>query len=813
MQSTMTRYGIRHGIFCAVFAAGTLTGIANPVQAQDESRSQPQGRTFSFDIPSEPLTKALRDYGEATGQQIIFTEDLVAGRRAPALQGTFDADEALRRLLEGTDLVMQRTPAGAIMIVRSDQPAKAAQASAQTADAAMLIEEIIVTATKREEPVRKISGSVTAFDQAGLDAVGAESLADYLTRTPGVIFNQSVPGNSAAVIRGVATTTGIAQAQGTTGYFINDVPLTDPFYSGGIPDIDTFDVDNISILRGPQGSLFGASSMGGAINYQAAKPDLTRFDARVRGTVESTRGGDISYSGKIMLNAPVSTDVFAVRGVFDYRQDGGYVDNVGMGRDNVNDTQVRGGRILATLTPAAGTTINYLFLQQTQDTDDAGFVEPAVGRFAKSTMLAERFSYRTRIHNLRLDQEFSFATLTATAARHEKKFSGTQDFVKLGPPAIAAFAPVTFLEPGVIEGNTFEVRLASPSGQRFEYLIGAFHDSTDEEIVNQLDAPNAAAVFGDALLLDATVNVEGKERALFGEATWRFTDQFKATLGGRYFQTRLTTVTAQSGPLVGAASTTRGESSENGFSPKVSLTWTPSDDFLVYGLVSKGFRFGGPNIAIDPAIRPEFESDSLINYELGARTNLLDRRLQLDGAAFYIDWSDMQVTLTTPSGFTYTANAGKARNVGFEGTATFRPSRSLTLQGNVTWLDSELRSDFLSGGAIVPAGATLPGASEWQVSDAAIYTFVDSGLRPSIAFSHRYISTAPGALVVTPLEQGGYNLFDLRLSAIFAGFGVAAFVENIGDERGVTRAITVNGGDREYIVRPRTYGLTLDYKF
>lgn len=813
MQSTMAQYGSRRGILRAVLASSalTLTVIANPVQAQAQSQSQ--ARTFSFNIPSEPLSKALRDYGEATGQQIIFTEDLVAGRRAPALQGTFDADEALRRLLEGSDLVMERTPAGAIMIVRSDQAAKSAQVPEQTADAAMLIEEIIVTATKREEPVRKISGSVTAFDQAGLDAVGAESFADYLTRTPGVVFNQSVPGNSSAIIRGVATTTGIAQAQGTTGYFINDVPLTDPFYSGGIPDIDTFDVDNIIILRGPQGSLFGSSSLGGAINYQAAKPDLTRFDARVRGTVESTSGGDMSYSGKIMLNAPVSTDVFAVRGVFDYRQDGGYIDNAGMGRDNVNDTEVRGGRILATLAPAAGTTINYLFLQQTQDTDDAGFVEPAVGRYAKSTALPERFSYRTRIHNLRLDQEFSFATLTATAARHEKKFSGTQDFSNLLPPSLA---PAAFLEPGISEGNTFEVRLASPSGQRFEYLVGAFHDSTDEKIVNQLVAPNAAAAFGDALLLDAAVNIEGKESALFGEATWHFTDQFKATLGGRYFETRLTTVIAQSGPLAGGVSSaTRGESSENGFSPKASLTWTPSDDFLMYALVSKGFRFGGPNIAVDPdfAIPGEFESDSLINYELGARTNLLDRRLQLDGTLFYIDWSDIQVTLATPAGFTYTANAGKARNYGFEGTATFRPSRSLTLQGNVTWLDSELRTDFMAGAAVVPAGATLPGASEWQVSDAAIYTFVDSGLRPSIAFSHRYVSTAPGALVVRPQEQGGYNLFDLRLSAAFAGFGVAAFVENIGDERGVTQAVTNNRGVSEYVVRPRTYGLTLDYRF
>lgn len=788
----------------ALVASTLVLAVFEPAQAQ--------ARTFAFDIPAETLSAALRDYGEATGQQIIFTEDLVGGLRSPALRGTFEADEALQRLLAGSGLRMERTPAGAIMIVRSNPAVAPAQTGAATSDEQLTIEEIIVTATKREEPVRSISGSISAFDEAGLEALGAERFADYLTRTPGVVFNQSVPGNSAAVIRGVATTTGIAQAQGTTGYFINDVPLTDPFYSSGIPDIDTFDVDNISVLRGPQGTLFGSASLGGAIIYQAAKPDLTQLDAHLRASVRSTSGGATSYGGKGMLNVPLASGVFGVRGVFDYRHDAGYVDNVGTGQQDANETRVRGGRILATLAPADGTAVNYLFLQQTSDTVDAGFVEPAVGRYAKSTALDERFEYRTRIHHLRLDQEFSFATLTATAARHEKKFSGTQDFSNLLPPA---FAPVAFLEPGTSEGNTFELRLASPSGPRFEYLIGAFHDATDESIVNRLVAPAAAPVFGSATLLDATVSIEGEESALFGEATWHFTDQWKATFGGRYFETRLATDIAQSGPLIGGSSVSRGRSSESGFSPKASLTWTSGEDLLVYGLVSKGFRFGGPNLAVDPgfAIPGEFESDSLVNYELGVRSNLDGRRLQLDGAVFYIDWSDIQVTLSTPGGFTYTDNAGEARNYGFEGVATYRPSRNLTLQGNVTWLDSQLRTDFRSGTSIVPSGRTLPGAAEWQIADSLLYTFGDSAMMPGVAFSHRYISTAPGALVANPQELGGYNLFDIRLSATIAGVGVAAFVENIGDERGVTQAVTNNRGVSEYLVRPRTYGVTFDYRF
>ena len=242
------------------------------------------------------------------------------------------------------------------------------------------LQEIVVTATKRPERVRDISGSVSAYDERQLEALGAESFSDYLTRTPGVVFNASVPGNSPAIIRGVATTTGIAQAQGTTGYFIDDVPLTDPFYSAGIPDIDTFDVDNITVLRGPQGTLFGSASMGGAINYQATRPDLSRLEAHFRGNWERNPDEQDGYGLHAMVNVPIASEVFAVRGVYDRRRVAGFIDNVGTGETDTNRTTIEGGRVLATLAPGAGTKINYLFLTQTERTDDIGSTQPSTRR-------------------------------------------------------------------------------------------------------------------------------------------------------------------------------------------------------------------------------------------------------------------------------------------------------------------------------------------------------------------------------------------------------------------------------------------------
>lgn len=673
-----------------------------------------------------------------------------------------------------------------------------------------VINEIIVTATKRAERVRDISGSITAFDERALEEIGARSYADYLTRTPGVVFNQTVPGNSPAIIRGVATTTSIAQAQGTTGYFINDVPLTDPFYSGGIPDIDTFDVENIAILRGPQGTLFGSASMGGAINYKAAAPDLNSFGAHLRGTVEDVRHGENGLGGHIMLNAPIIDGVLAIRGVYGQRRLAGFVDNIGTGLSDTNRTPIKGGRLLMTMAPSATTTVNYLFLEQTQRTDDAGSTEPGLGAFAKSTLIPESFRYRTTIHNLRLDQDLGFAMLTATATHHAKAFAGQQDYSGLVP----TLAPAAFLEPGKIRGETFELRLASNSTGRLDYLFGIFHDSTREYIINQLDAPAATSIFGTPTLIDALVRVRGRESALFGEASYSFTDKLKATLGGRLFRTRLLTETTQGGPLSGPTTTTNGTSSETGFSPKVSLTWQPNDDYLVYALASRGFRFGGPNIARDPvfAIPSEFGSDSLWNYEIGARTTQFDGALQLDATLYWIDWSDIQVTQRSPSGFIYTANAGRARNRGFEASATYRPVRELTFQVAATYLDGRLRRAFGAGAGLVPAGTQLPGASRWQLSDSIIYRPTSAAVSPTIALSHRYTSEAPGELIPTPRTQGGYHLFDMRVGATFAGFGVSVFVENIVDTRGVSQSTTGIRGPVEFLVRPRTVGLTLDYK-
>lgn len=705
-------------------------------------------------------------------------------------------------------------------------------ALAQSASPSAL-EEIIVTATKRPEAARDISGSVSAYSGEQLEKLGAETMADYVTRIPGVVFNQDTPGDSTVTVRGVST--GQDPGQGTTGYFINDVPLSDPGFSIGTPDIDTFDVDNIVVLRGPQGTLFGSGTLGGAINYQAARPVLTKFDMRLQGTVDSTEDGGDGDAERIMLNAPIVSDKFAVRAVYSNRNIAGYVDNIGAGRKDSNSTRIEGGRFQALWQASERTSINYLYLKQNTDNADGYAERVGLGPQQRSTVVPEVSHFSTEINNLRLDQEVSFGTLTAMATNHRKENSHVQDVTDpvFGIPNLGGTGPLTVRQVAEAEGTTYEVRFASAPGGSIDYLIGVMHDETDQEVAQSINDPGSAATLdllfgpgaGAALAPgDRTFTVflpfQSKETAVFGELTYHFNDAWKATFGGRAFQQEISSETASSGIiaqiLTGASPSNfvGPPAKEEGFNPKFSLSWTPSGDFMAYALVSKGFRIGGPNVTPSLPGQPvprDFESDSLINYEVGIRSDLADGRLLLDVTGFFIDWDNIQLNRQTTSSLSFGINAGAAEVYGVEASTALRIVDGLTLRTAVTYTDATISEEIpgypdVTVGA-VPAGSQLPGASDWLVSNVLTYEWSAGSLEPSLALSQRYVSEAPSAIDGGSVE-GDYNVFDARFRLNWDRFGITAFVENIGDERGVVQATDL---ERTYI-RPRTYGITIDFK-
>lgn len=345
-------------------------------------------------------------------------------------------------------------------------PAETAATEATT------LETVTVTAGKREQPIREIAGSVSAVTGQQLQDIGAQSLADYIQSVPGVVFNQYQPGVSHVVIRGIASNSGNVQGQATTGYFLNEIPLTEPGWTIVVPDIDTFDLNRVEVLRGPQGTLFGSASMGGAINYVANTADASAFDAAVETTVSQTRNADTGFGVKAMVNVPIKEDVFAIRAVAQYRDDPGYLDNIGLGKDGSNDVTVSGGRLSLVLTPNENTTLTWLSLLQKTDSDDNSYRIPALGDLVRDTAVAEFTDTDITLHSLRWDQEMGWANFTALASYQKKQQDWRFDYTPIriyynADLDLDLTAPLYINSGGESEGRSIELRLTSPSGGRF----------------------------------------------------------------------------------------------------------------------------------------------------------------------------------------------------------------------------------------------------------------------------------------------------------------------------------------------------------
>lgn len=710
----------------------------------------------------------------------------------------------------------------------------AAPAFAQSSPAVSVDDDIVVTARRREESVRDVPASVSAVSGEQMEEIGAESFADYIQSVPGAFFNEYQAGRSHVVLRGIATSSGNEQGQGTVGYYIDDVPLTEPGWTIVVPDVDTFDVDRVEVLRGPQGSLFGSASLGGVVNYISNRADTSGFDAALEGTLSSTEHADELGGGfKGMVNVPLG-DNLAVRGVYGYRLESGFIDNIGTGEDGANDVAVQGGRLSVVWTPSANTEISYLGLLQTTEADDGSYRNPALGDLVRTTALPETTESEVELHSLRLQQDFGFATLTAVAAMTRRSEDWVIDFDPLRPLYNADLdlnlpGPLYILSGGESDGQSFEARLASNGDGPLQWLIGTFYFRTDKYLYEALGSPDAAAQFdasslfgpgsGAVISPDGEIfnaffsDVEGEEVAVFGEVSWQFAPRWTASAGGRLYRTEVSTTPSQAGFSTYPAPSILNDayaSEDEGFSPKVTLEFQATDDVMFYALVSKGFRFGQPNSPTISAypIPAGSTSDELINYEIGMRAHPADN-LIVDVTAFHVDWSDIQLRLQTPDFFNYAGNGGEATSSGLEIATTWAFTQSFEWRAALTLMAAELTEDVVVPFVgTAPAGTQLPGSADIQLSNVFTYAW-DGVWSPTAVLSHRFVSE--GASDLFGLEQGDYHLVDVRLGVEIGQARVSLFANNIGDERGVTRSASEVSGLAQSVVRPRTIGVTLGW--
>ena len=681
-------------------------------------------------------------------------------------------------------------------------------------------EEVVVTAQKREELLRNVPQSVTAITEETLERLQANDFTDYAGHVPGLAVTGGQPGNSRVTLRGL-NTGGVAS---TVGIYVDETPFgssTSLVNAAALAlDLDPYDVTRIEVLRGPQGTLYGANTLGGLIKFVTAAPDPTEFSGRASGGYETTEGGDSSWSARAMVNVPLG-DQAALRISGLRRSEGGYVDDPSRGVEDVNGVETSGWRAAFLLNATDDLSIRLSAQSQDIDSENSEAVayfqsplEPVAGDTDQFSPFDVTSDVTYRILNGTIDWDLGWASLISSTSYSELEQFHLED-------GTLAFGLPSFLVESIPQDKvTQEIRLASNGDGPLEWLLGAFYTSENGLLDQEIFFGTPPGIVTG---LTATIDSEYQETAVFGGVTYHFSDQFDVALGARYAENEQSMV--QGGTAV---SNGTEESSDDAFTYSIAPRWRPNDRTMIYARLATGYRPGGPNIlGVPSVIPPTFGPDQTTNYEIGVKVDLIEGLLRLDAAAFHIDWEDIQL-LVFDGAVAGNANGGGAESQGVEWSATLTPSDALTVVWSGAYTDAQLTDDtdpIVVGGA---AGDPLPYAPEWATTLDVTYEWTAFGDNTAhVGGAWRYVgeqSTGfPGVggilFGAEQIELPSYNILDLRAGVEFDAFSLDVFARNVTDERAVTQfggfgqTLPDAPNGSAVLVRPRTIGVSLSARF
>jgi iron complex outermembrane recepter protein len=780
-----------------------------------------------FEIRPQSLRDALAVFMQQSGSEILFASDVVEGKWTQGLSGELTPTSAIATLLRGTDLTYKITEAGAVLVVPAGETAASARAQG-SADG--ILQEVIVTARKREESVQDVPAAVSVLGEQKLERIGADSFEGFARTVPGLNLTPIGPSQSNVNIRGVSTTATNTAAQSTVAFYVDDLPTLDSFLSIATPDLRLFDVARVEVLRGPQGTLFGSGALSGAIRIITNKPNLAQTEFAVETGFSSIEHGDFSYQLNAMANLPIFEDRFAVRLVGYMREEGGYVDNVlPGGHEDQNSAQAHGGRVSMRLQATDQLRLTATSTYQKNDIDDApnSFYSRADGgAYQNDNYSSTGGVSKLTTHNLVAEYDLGLATVTSSTTYGETEVATPADgFSRVLSVALGLPTPVAIPVINFSDANAFaqELRVASNGDNRIDYVVGAFYLQRQFDRGQTFPSPLPGVV-----IFDIAGKTQTREQALFGEVNIGLTDRLDLTLGGRAFSNEFELTSTSTGLLSGLPQgvvvTGGGSTDESGFNPKIVLSYRYSSEGMVYAQVARGYRTGFVNIAVGSNSAVPYDSDTLTNYELGLKSYWLDRRLLLNAAAYYIDWQDVQINAQRVINgilFAGIANAGAAQSRGLEVEAIWAPSRRWELSTALAFNDTELTQ--IDRRFVVNAleGDELPAAPNFTAANTIQYSF-DLGSWNSYArVDHQYVGealsgfkVAPGP-IAQPVTVGDYHLVNFRLGFTRGNLELAAYVNNLNGSDGIIIGAAAGNLNPATSIRvlPRTIGALARVRF
>jgi len=722
------------------------------------------------------------------------------------------------------------------------------------------VAKVVVTAQKIKQRAIDVPMSVTAINADTLAGSGMTRLADYAAEVPGMSVTELSRGYTSVVLRGLST--GISQATPSTAFYIDDAPIGSitPYAAGSTltPDIDPYELQRIEVLKGPQGTLYGADAIGGLVRYVTTPPSTRAFGGDVTVGANHVNDGGTGYNGELAVNVPLNQSN-AVRVSAFSRTEAGYIRDPITGRTDVNSARTNGGRLDWSLKISDDWSLRVWALGQKFTTGGIGAQDvtapslaPLSGDLTRSTYIPETQKITLTAYNATLKGKIRNFSIVSSTTLQSIKASTQVDVSSEFEPLFALLLQIPNIGAGTLQKVdtkrwSEELRVSSSALEdALHYTAGFFY--TREESTNSLPTqypfliPSTTPFTLAGPLANALISTNYKEYSVFLNGTYDFTPQWELEAGVRYshdddayYQNYQTAILSPIPTLISQVI------SQNKTNYLASLRYKPTKDTAIYARVATGYRVGGPS-ALPPGViaggKQSFDPDTVTSYELGLKSVFADGKVSLDTAAFTTDWKNIQIQTSTQSATTgatyqYFVNGSTARSSGAEATLLWLPVSRLTLRATVAYTDSRLTADSPAAGGV--NGDRMPFVPEWTGSLLVAYNFMPIGqLIPFVGASWNYIGSRvsnfsdhqppnPFNLPSNKLSVPSYNTLNMNAGFDVDRLRVTVYGTNLNDSRGITFINSVGfpmpvlnplgNPFTEGVIQPRTVGVDVSYRF
>ncbi len=805
-------------------------------------------KKMEVDIQPQRTDTALMQLAEDIGIQIMFPPEIAKQTQSNAVKGNLAPEDAIKALLATTDLEYKFISDNTVTVSLKQNTENSSEIPRiEDKIRNRELEEIIVTATKRESRLQDLGFSISAIGAEQIEKRNLVQMDDYLRTTAGANMIKMADGRQKVIMRGI--TAGPQFEKNSVGIYFGEMPTT------GIMDTRMVDIDRVEILRGPHGTLYGSGTMTGAVRIIPAAPVLNEFEGKISAELSNTSArGSINNSIDAMLNIPLIEDKLAAR-VVAYSSDmSGFIDNraadikgylsesIGAMTNNTDDigqASTQGARLSVLFQPTEALSFNLSHLSEKNDEKGRAGANPELGKYLQARFTTEmgdeRFESDISYTNLVAKYDLGWGELLSSSTWRTEEVFSVRNFLGVFWEPI----PISQGGPGKDEAFIQEVRLNSSFDGPLQFLVGVYYediktdggtdyrwnaaDGADNPF--NLGDPNGFGTKGGVLAFQSST----RQKAFFGELSYDVTDDLTVTVGTRRFSYDLTSDGQTVIPGFFYPTTDSYfvdlASSESEDSYKFNATYKLTDESLVYIQWAEGFRLGSPlnptssTCDVDgdgnhddlglPFLN-RLNSDFTENTEIGTKFSMLDGKLNVNASIYSIDWNGIPVYIgiSSPCGHGINVNAGSANSRGAEVELTYYASDAINIDFSTSYINAELGVDVEGLGV---AGSRLPGMPKANARLGVQYQFALAGYDSYLRTDMSYVGGFYNNLEELGDQAGNYVELNVKLGTTVDNINMALFINNL------TNADSYNWVDQfpptvSYL-RPRTFGLKMGYNF